>query len=365
MSIMNNGAERVDVPYVWPRTLVVPARPPKIVYLDLNQWIALAKALAGHRDGESHKEVLATCVDAVEHRRAMFPISDAIYSEVSKIRQHRQRRDLRQVIEKVSRYMVVTSRSVVSSHEIEALLDRIVGPNPQPINTMDYLDWGVARALGRVGGFTVRSSSGEDITEEVRLRHPDGPEAFDLALAKAELELNRRVIEGPTPEEEPELRELGWNPTAAFEVAERRAAQEIEQVSRFNDDPRWRRGRIRDVVAAREVLIEINEALCRGFSERGASLEDVFSEVEQTRHALDSMPSFDVAVTLKTAHHRDPTHRWTTNDIHDIDALGSTLPYCDIVVTDKAMASHVRQAGLSERLATVVLSRLSDLDQYL
>ena len=77
------------------------------------------------------------------------------------------------------------------------------------------------------------------------------------------------------------------------------------------------------------------------------------------------MPSFDVAVTLKTAYHRDATHRWTSNDIHDIDALGSTLPYCDIVVTDKAVASTAAQTGLSDRLNTVVLARVEDLVQHL
>jgi hypothetical protein len=33
----------------------------------------------------------------------------------------------------------------------------------------------------------------------------------------------------------------------------------------------------------------------------------------------------------------------------------SSIPYCDIVVTDKAMASHIRRRGLGERLGTVVL----------
>ncbi len=77
------------------------------------------------------------------------------------------------------------------------------------------------------------------------------------------------------------------------------------------------------------------------------------------------MPSFDVAVTLKTEYHRDRLHHWTTNDIHDIDALGSTLPYCDIVVTDKAVASHALRTGLAERLGTVVLSQLNDLAPHL
>ena len=87
--------------------------------------------------------------------------------------------------------------------------------------------------------------------------------------------------------------------------------------------------------------------------------------METTRRAFDSMPSFDAVVTLKASYHRDPRHFWTTNDIHDIDAMGSTLPYCDIVVTDKAMASHIQRTRLSERLDTVVLSRLSELNQHL
>jgi hypothetical protein len=195
---LRQGADRADVAYVWPATLRLPRRPPKLVYLDLNHWIAFAKALAGHPDGRSHREVLDGCLHAVEEGRAVFPMSDSIYVEASKIRGYRQRRDLREVIEKLSGYLVVTSRSVVSAHEVEAMLDRIIGPSPRPINTMDYLDWGVARAFGLVGGFRVRSRSGEDVTEEVRARYPDGPQAFDLVLAKAELELNRRVLDGPT-----------------------------------------------------------------------------------------------------------------------------------------------------------------------
>lgn len=365
MRNLRDGADRVDVAYVWPKTLRLSQRPPKLVYLDLNHWIALAKALAEHPDGAAHAEILEGCHRAVEQGGAVFPISDSIYIEISKIRSQRRRRALREVIEKLSGYRVVTSRSVVSSHEIEAVLDRLVGQNPRPVKTMDYLDWGVARAFGMVGGFRVRSRTGKDVTAEVRAQHPDGPDAFDLVLAKAELELNRSLIDGPTPEEEPELRKLGWDPAGPIEIARRRAAEEIRQVGRFDQDPRWRRGRIRDVVAAREVLIEIGDSLSGGLSERGTRLEAVFPRPEATRRAFDSMPSFDVAVSLKTAYHRDPKHTWTPNDIHDIDALSSTIPYCDIVLTDKAVASGVTRTGLAERCRTIVLRRLFDLPQHL
>jgi hypothetical protein len=304
------------------------------------------------------------CINAVDRGLAVFPISDSIYHEISRIKQHRQRRDLREVIERVSRYIVVMSRSAIASHEIESLLDRLIGPNPKPINTIQYLSWGVARAFGMVGGFRVKSLDGEDVTEEVRARHPDGCEAFDRALAKADLDFNRSVIEGPTPEEEPELRKLGYDTKGLFEIADRRAEQEIEQVARFNAYPEWRRGRIRDVIAAREIIIEINDPLIRGLTERGVAPHEVFPKAGDASGVFESMPSFDVAVSLKAAYHRDSSHRWTPNDIHDIDALGSTLPYCDIVVTDK-MVAHVTGRGLAERLQATVLSDLSDLAQHL
>jgi hypothetical protein len=353
------------VEYVWPPTLLLPRRPPKLVYLDLNHWITLAKVDSGRHDGAARRDVLDACLDAADKNIATFPIADTTYVEISKIGPHRQRRDLRNVIERLSRFAVVTSRSAISTHEIEALLDRLVGPSPTPINTMHYLDWGVARAMGWVGGFKVRDEDGRDTTTEARAQYPGGPDAFDRLFAAAELWLNRRALEGPRTDEEPVMRELGWDPLGTDGVTRQRLHQEIEQVERFNQHPQWRRGRLRDVTSAREIIIEVNEILFRGLKERSAELEDVFPTPTDVRAGFDALPSFDVAVTLKTSYHRDPAHRWTTNDIHDIDALSSTVPYCDVVVTDKAVASHLRRHGLDARMNTVVLSRLQDLPTHL
>jgi hypothetical protein len=353
--------------YLWPTKLLVPQRPPKLVYLDLNHWISLAKAHAGHPSGQDVRDVLTACEAATSGGAAVFPLSDTIYFEVSKIGTYRQRRHLREVMELLSGFKVVTSRSVVSAHEIETMLDAHVGPSDDPINITAYLDWGVMRALGMNGALRVGDrESGRDVTQEVRAKHPGGPAEFDRIVRAAHLELNRSVLDGPaSAEEEARMRDVGWNPRAAFEVAERRAVQEIEQVARFNANPAWRRGRIRDVVAAREVVIEVNELLRKGLRDRNVELEDAFPSPESTRKLWDAMPSFDVAVTIKTEYHRDPNHTWRPNDIADIDALGSTLPYCDVVVTDKAVASHARRTGLTDRLGATVLSALHELPALL
>ena len=355
--------------YILPRTLRRPGPPPKLVYLDLNHWIALAKTLSGHHDGKKDTALLDFCLRAVEREIAIFPISLSIYIEIFKIKDYRRRCDFRKAIELLSRYNVVTPRFVVATHEIEALLDHIVGPNPEPINTMDYLDWGVFRAFGLDGSIRVESAEGRDVTNQVRQSFLHGPQVFDEILLEGILKLNRQVIDGPSPEEDAEFREQGYDPIRVLEQFEKEAANEVEFAHRLNDDPKWRRGRLRDVVSAREVLMQINSILRRGCDERGVvsleSLQSPFPSVTDARRAFNSMPSFDASVTLKTSLHKNARHRWTPNDVHDVHALASTLPYCDIVITDRAMASQAAQTGLASRLNTIVLSHLSDLRQHL
>ena len=352
---------------LWPTTLRLPKRPPNLIYLDLNHWIELSKAHSGHEDGKKHRSVLDACVKAVGEGRAVFPLSEYIYTEIAKINSYRQRRDLRKVIEQVCRYMVVTSLSDVVTHEIESVLDQSVGLSPEPVSLTNYLDWGVSRAFGRTTEIRVKAASGVDVTEEFRSAYPEGPEAFDSFMLSAELELNRKVIEGPTPQEEPRLRALGWRPEVIVQGYERKTADELEQVRRFDDNPTWRLGRTRDAITAREVAIEFGDIFAEGFAARGSNSMDRFyaQRPDDLRSLFSAMPSLDVAVTLKTSLHRDPNHKWTNNDVFDIGALALVIPYCDVVVTDRAMWSHVTRHKLPERYDTVVMSRLSELSDYL
>jgi hypothetical protein len=359
----SEGAARTDVPHLWPTTLILPARPPLLVYLDLNHWIALSNAHAGRTERAAPAEVLAALIAAAQSGTAVFPISDTIYVEIGKMANRQYRRELREVIEMISGYRVITSRPDIATHEIETLLDARVSPNPTPINTLPYLDWGVARAFGRVGGFRIHNSEdNRDVTEEQRSAWPDGPEAFDAVFANAELMLNRYAIEGPvSDDDEEQLVALGYDRIGPMATQQRRADQENEQVERFNTNPKYRLGRIRDAIAARELAIELIDILTRARIERGVGITPIFTSRADIRGACDSMPSTDVSVTLKASYHRDPNRYWTVNDIADIDALASSVPYCDVVITDKRIADHANRTGLAERFGTTITPRLTDV----
>jgi hypothetical protein len=56
---------------------------------------------------------------------------------------------------------------------------------------------------------------------------------------------------------------------------------------------------------------------------------------------------------------------WTANDIYDIDAMSLAVPYCDVVVPDKAFYHVLNSAGLGERMHTALLRNLVDLPNTL
>ena len=264
---------------LWPKTLSVSTPPPKLIYLDLNHWIQLSKAHSGHHDGNGSKEALAACRKAVIDGAAMFPLSLHTYMEISRIN-HRQRRNLREVVEQISRYKVVTPRHVVATHEIEALLDQVVGPNPQPIGTMNYLNSGGYQGLGIVGDIKLETASGKDATSGLQ-RLLDDPQAWDAFLQEVRSQLNRKEIEGPIPKEELKLREKGWNPDGIHDAYAREAKAETELANQLGQTKLRQVDRLRELVSARELLdgsIFAPISLKKGLANRGIDSMEEFLE---------------------------------------------------------------------------------------
>ena len=81
-----------------------------------------------------------------------------------------------------------------------------------------------------------------------------------------------------------------------------------------------------------------------GVVRSGFDALQLFPTPEDARSFSDGLPSVRVAVSLKTHYHKDRQHKWTTNDIHDIDALAVAVSYCDAVFADKAMRSGLRSS---------------------
>jgi hypothetical protein len=340
---------------VWPPALLRPSPPPELVYLDMNHWIHLAQAATGHPNGAAHLEALETCKAARASNTALFPLAAAHYFEMAKIKDPRQRRDVAAVMEELSSFATLLDRTTVMGVELRAALDAVTG-RPGPTITVALLGRGIGPAFGMRGGLRVRDANGEDVTDEFVAVGDNAS-----ALTSANLSLERAMLAGPEDKDLAALAERGYDPLAAFKVAQRRADQEEGMRARLDEDPRWRRGRIYDVVAAYEMSNELLDPLEKACAERGYLWQDVLSERETLRRFTRSMPSTEVAIVLKATRHRDGTLRWTPNDITDVDALSLAVPYCDVVVTEK-FAHHILVAsGVAKRMSTVVLRSTSQL----
>jgi hypothetical protein len=357
---MRHGAARTDIEYAWPQ-LLRPEPAVTIAYLDLNHWIALAKASVGHRDGERSRPALEALRDLRASGDVLLPLSATHYMEVTRIVDPRQRHDIARVMEELSRFACLMDRWVVVRLELQEALCGLLGESARIFDLLPLIGNGALQALGRQGGLRIRDPDGRDVTDETRAQWPGGPAAFDAWCLSAERQLNWSVLAGPDDEEAPALRELGWDPEKATEVTDRRASQESEQATRLAQDPRWRRGRLRDVVAARYLALEIKSALDEQTAQRGVDFPGLFPEPESARQFTDSMPSADVWITLLTALHRNPQTRWTANDIYDADALSVAVPYCDFVATERHATHLLHAADLPMRVDTAVVATLDEL----
>jgi len=352
------GLDRPETPYAWPPSLLAQPGELPLVYLDLNHWIYLAKAATGHRTGTQFQPAL----EALRHAagRVVIPLSSVHYMEMGGIADPRRRFDVASVMEELSGFVCVMPRSTIMEIEIEAALADAIGTEAR-FGQVRLLGWGALQAWGRRGGLRVHSETDGDVTAKSRQTWPGGPAAFDAWTRGAELLLARSVLRGPTDEEALPLQGLGWDPTVAGRIAEDRARSEREQAARFDAEPRYRRGRLRDVVSARYLGLELLPRLEEALRARGLGLPGLFADRDQARRFTDSMPSGDAWISLVTAAHRNPRSRWQSNDIFDFDALSVAIPYCDLVVTDRHACRLANTTRLPKRMGTRVFATLDEL----
>ena len=288
-----------DVPeLVWPRFADWSARGKHLVYLDLNHWIYLAQAKAGLSIGARFERALHACRDAVQSKGAHFVLSASHYMEMVKIRDPAQRLSIADVMEEFTDFATIVSRVVVMRFELEATLNRFVVALP-PLPTVALMGRGVRHALGIKSGLRIMGPNGDE-TERVRqqMRIPE----FDAFVTKANLLLERSVLRGPRDDEVGQLQRYGWNPDGATAVAIKRAEEEHAQSGRLNQEGgRWRRGRLRDLIAARELLIEFQDMLNPALAIRALRLEHIGPNPKAAMAFVRSMPSTQVSIEIKTA----------------------------------------------------------------
>jgi hypothetical protein len=343
---------------VWPPALKRPATPPTLLYLDLNHWINLAKAKLQRGSAARYQDLLYQCRRAVTEKRIRILLSAPLVEEIYAIRDPRQRNDLANLIEELTHFEYMASLVDVKKLELQATLDAMTKTRGLAFSPVPLVGKSLLHAFGRVGGLRLVDADG--LSVERNTLDPERQERLRALERQAE----RMLIAGPSDEDLPGMRERGYAP----EVHRESLVGNVRIEQHFADEQlseSWRRGRLRDVLAGREVNLELNDMLTAELTARAMTLSDVVDNLTDARRLVLSMPSSCVTVELKTHYHRDAKKRWSVNDLHDISAMSLAVPYCDIVFTDAAARNGLVRAKLHERMNTILPRTPEDLANIL
>jgi len=301
--------------------------------LDLNHFIGMARAVAGHQDAAGYAALFSVLRQAVDDGRVVVPLSGVHLAEMAqRITDPRQRADISAVMERLSSFHYLLGRATLARFEIEDGLATSFGePVPPPV--LPLVGFGFGRSFGIAGTFKIVDSGGVDVTDSMRTLL--GSSKIDGIILEGE----RRMLIGPT---DTDAVMLAANPQYRPEVfrkgMESRVAWEMDTRDKLNTDAKWRSGRLRDFVTAREVANEWIDLMIDVLGKRlSDGLPGLDFASEQMRHVITAMPQTQVAISVKTFYHHDAQRAWTVNDIYDIDALSAAFAYCDVVFTDKAV----------------------------
>ena len=336
------------------------------VYLDQWVWIRLARAAAGKSDASGDPDLLDALVDAANAGVA-FPLSWTHYIETQSIKNPRQRKDVADVMASISHFRSLRSRTdLLRNQLLIAMHDEFGRPTfrPQKLDPLGVgVHWvfeGVEKTL-QVYNLDGNVVDSEVLTRERRIR---ATQWFEY-----------QVMAGPREDEVAVLRErYGYKPEATEEEGLRRLQWEQEFVGLLQETPPEDPAELRVWVQAREVTHEHLELLTKVFKEYGLStrvLDGGFGDdrPQERREFIsgffDRLPSVRVAVDLKLAVHRNNQRGWAQNDVYDTDAMSIAVPYCAVVVADKAVADALGRMKASERHGTLVTPKLDELAELL
>lgn len=337
-----------------------------LVYLDLNHIIAIARVATRHKAAEPrYARLLASASRAAAEHRAVFPLGESHVWEILKIADPKQRRALVDVLEPLTGFQYMLGRATLAELEVEAGLAALRGRQPGPLDYYPLVRPTIGNAFGVVGGLKIVDVRGEDVTESTR--RAIGSAVFDERMAKVGAEFERLALRGPDDADLADLRSsYGYEPEVALASHESRVEFERDTALRLDEHPEWRRGRLRDFIAAREFIHEWLDMINRVLARRGAAngAASALSE-DEMRALMGAMPHAQVAISLKTRYHQNARHEWTANDITDIDSLSAAFAYCDAVLTDKAARSALLAARDLRQFKTLVPRDALELADWL
>jgi hypothetical protein len=316
---------------------------PKLVCLDMKDWVELSRAHYGKECAKRSQNALGRIQEAVDAGEIVVPVTSINLLETSEVGDPERRERLALFMVALSRNYSLVDHIAIRNWELH---DAFQGEffktaADQPVRPR-LLRWGIASAAG-AGDIVVPGASAleQAVFDEV-MRHP-------LVSARAL------------------ARVWSQESSAAGRNSDERSRVAAEQVRNhtvdFSEQGRWEyetsytlcKGAVAQELKASARLVGVTEKI----------LEEWLNIPEHRVALMRRIPSLDIDIRLRIARDRNLQHAVDKNDMKDLLFLSSTIPYANVVVTEKTWGHIVTASRLAGAYATRVCRNVGELVEVL
>jgi hypothetical protein len=307
---------------------------PRMLCLDMNQWVYLARAHYGRNPTASAVAALEVIRRHVRMGRLLAPIASANFLEVGESSIPERRERLARFMVELSGNLALVNHDVIALGEGKlALMQKYRRQVCHPIRSQ-LVHPGLAPIFGN--RFRMRNEAIRELFDAVQ----DSPEVSEFLLA------------------------YGAGDSTARREKDERALQVFKNIRESDSKmaiPARRELEIRNAFEEGHIA----NLLYQAADDLGISRDDLrtwLGDAGNRQDLHDSIPSCDVALRLIVCRARN---KEDVNDTKDFGFLKVVVPYANYVVTEKSWAHLLRTTGLGEKYGTHVFGNLKDLSQQL
>lgn len=317
----------------------------KIIYLDQNKWIDLARTVLEQNGTEKYEEVKNYIMTKIENEEWVFPLSIIHHLETMSRLDNSSRIKLAKVMGNISNNYSITPYMYIDKVEFKNSIYK-----KHNIDTIDLKDKVITKDFFRAAGLDGNSLDLTGIQDnEMKERMLDFANKF--------LEDNNLFLLIMSQEPDKELvTQMEKDKEKNIELYEK-IREDIKEIPKQDQYK---------VFIGKEYMSRFGETLIELVHELGITKEELipeetFETPESTLEFLESVPCFDVMTKLTFQIMKNFNRPFHRNDFNDIAFLATAIPYCDVVITEKSWKHHIEQTQLNNKYSTEVYKDINSL----
>jgi len=308
--------------------------PARIIYLDRNKWIELARAVSG-KSSPQLLQVLAILRESKRLGLSVFPLSLAHFIETNKRRDLKSRTHLGSLMWELSDNWTLAFPLAIQRWELDRALSMTLNRRLTE-RPFSLLGKGLAHASGDLSVIQV--------DPERRL-----PQGLRTSIEKVANRLvTKSMLTGLSPWGEP--------PKPDMSGAAKNFSDGLLQARArlLNDDPDLQKR-----AGYAQALVDMLEDIRRALAFHGISEAEFFAiGATKLSNFVDAMPSVRIEMHLRLQWIRNQQLKARLSDLNDFGYVGTAAAHCDVVVTEKQLADLLNR---DKKKKATVISDLMDL----